>query len=140
MLYVTELIFLLLKLLSQNTTPGCLFNYIFTQNAWFSNKTYSHLYTIHALLNEQLFLAQVNNLIILISIAHRGNSQTILYVPSFLFTLKTSILNLCFERELFSTPKSDTLQSLLSANIWKENLFSLNEGRPEQLSESELIR
>lgn len=86
--------------------------------------------TIYAQLNEQLFLYTVRNLIILILITHRENSQAVIIycVGCFPFTLAISVIKLCLESEKFSTPKGYRLESLIfvskehsylsSNNIW----------------------
>lgn len=71
--------------------------------------------TIYAQLNEQLFLYTGSNLIILILITHRENSQAVIIycVGCFPFTLEISVIKLCLESEDFSTPTGYRLESLI---------------------------
>lgn len=79
--------------------------------------------TIYAQLNEQLFLYSVSNLIILILITHRENSQAVIIycVVYFPFTSEISVIKLCLKSEMFSTPKGYRLESLIFVS--KENSY-----------------
>lgn len=114
-MYITEFTFLLLKLLSHKTTPGCLLMTFLCKMFDSTTRPIHTFKTIYAPLNEQLFLYTVSNLIILILITHRENSQAVIIycVGCFPFTLEISVIKLFLESENFSTPKGYRLESLI---------------------------